>query len=210
MNRNPNMPRFLLASLCLHLAIAVPWLSAFQFSGHRETVLTVTLDAPERPIAPVASRAAGASLTVAEKNVIAEIAPIMTPAPAMAHTAPHASAPENKANKDSTSDDSDGAHTESARAQIQAQLLVELQRYFEYPLLARRRGWEGTVLLSFVVESDGALRRIQVARGSGYDLLDNSAVAAVHRVERLTEARHWLDGRSLQMDIPVIYRLKER
>ena len=209
MNHNPNMPRFLLASLCLHLAIAVPWLSAFQFAGHRETVLTVTLDAPEHATAPAEASAARAR-SAAPPQTAATVATAVMPAAIAAQAAPAVPTLNHTATGRAAPDDGDGLQAESARAKIQAELLLELQRYFEYPLVARRRGWEGTVVLSFVVESDGALRRIQVARSSGYDLLDTSAVAAVHRVERLAEARLWLDGRSLEMNIPVIYRLKER
>jgi protein TonB len=201
------MPRFLLASLGLHVAFLLPWMSVFQFAGHRETVLTVTLEAPEHAAAPAAASTPGRP--VAEKKTVARDAPMALPAGSQA-TALVLPEPASDAGRERAAEDDDGKQSASARAQIQAQLLLDLRRYFEYPLLARRRGWEGTVLLSFVVESDGALRGIEIAHSSGYELLDNSALAAVRRVGRVSEAGRWLGGRSLEMDVPVIYQLKER
>lgn len=101
----------------------------------------------------------------------------------------------------------DGEHGR-ARAQIQARLYTDLARYFDYPYAARLRGWEGTVLLAFNIEADGRLERIRVARSSGYAVLDDSALSALRKVERLAETTAWLQGRELTMRIPVIYRLR--
>jgi len=50
-----------------------------------------------------------------------------------------------------------------------------------YPPLAKRRGWEGTVLLLVEVLPNGACRDIQIKQTSGYTLLDKAAVKAVKR-----------------------------
>ena len=51
----------------------------------------------------------------------------------------------------------------------------------DYPTLAKRRGWEGQVLLEVEVLSDGTPGKIQVSRSSGRDVLDNAALKAVKR-----------------------------
>ncbi|WNW13240.1 energy transducer TonB [Pseudomonas sp. DTU_2021_1001937_2_SI_NGA_ILE_001] len=51
----------------------------------------------------------------------------------------------------------------------------------EYPSLAQRRGWEGTVLLRVHVQADGKPSDIQIQRSSGRDALDNAAISAVKR-----------------------------
>ena len=100
------------------------------------------------------------------------------------------------------------------RAELRNQLLGELQtrlsRYLVYPLLARERGWEGTVVLGLRVESNGHLDRIRVEQSSGYAVLDRSALNSLSRVGRLVEVSDWLDGRSMNMQLPVIYRLVEK
>ncbi len=49
----------------------------------------------------------------------------------------------------------------------------------EYPLLARRRGYEGSVLLAFVVKADGTCGDIRVLETSGHEVLDQAAVRAL-------------------------------
>lgn len=94
-----------------------------------------------------------------------------------------------------------------ARNQLLGQLQTRLSRYLVYPPLARHRGWEGTVLLVLSVEPNGQLDKIHVARSSGYAVLDNSALNSLKRIGQLVEARDWLDGRSVDLQLPVIYRL---
>lgn len=48
-----------------------------------------------------------------------------------------------------------------------------------YPKLARRRGWEGSVLLELVVAADGRVVEAAVLESSGRDLLDDAACDAV-------------------------------
>ncbi|BAV33321.1 TonB family protein [Sulfuricaulis limicola] len=89
------------------------------------------------------------------------------------------------------------------------ELRTRLSRYLTYPPLARSRGWEGTVWLSLRVESDGQLDKIRLERSSGYAVLDNSALNSLQRIGNLVEARVWLEGRGVDMQLPVIYRLIE-
>lgn len=101
----------------------------------------------------------------------------------------------------------DGDEHGRAKAQIRAQLNADLARYFDYPYVARLRGWEGTVLLGLRVASDGRLDKIRIERSSGYAVLDNSALNSLNRLGQLAEASAWLNGRGLDMQLPVIYRL---
>ena len=48
-----------------------------------------------------------------------------------------------------------------------------------YPLLARKRGYQGTVLLEVLVSKDGKAASIQVSRSSGYKILDRAAIKGV-------------------------------
>jgi protein TonB len=48
-----------------------------------------------------------------------------------------------------------------------------------YPLLAKRRGWEGTVTLDIELRADGSVGDIKVAQSSGHALLDQAAMDKV-------------------------------
>ncbi len=50
-----------------------------------------------------------------------------------------------------------------------------------YPGIARRRGWEGTVLVSFLVCKDGTVQGISIVESSGHQLLDRNAVATIRK-----------------------------
>lgn len=77
-----------------------------------------------------------------------------------------------------------------------------VQRHLVYPSVARRRGWEGKVTLSFIVGGDGRVREIAVLESSGRGLLDRHAVETVKQIScfpaAVAEAR---------IIIPVVYRL---
>ncbi|MEJ2452372.1 MAG: energy transducer TonB [Gammaproteobacteria bacterium] len=93
------------------------------------------------------------------------------------------------------------------RDRVLSRLQINLRRYISYPPLARRQGWQGRVLLAFSIEADGKIRNIHVAAGSGYAILDSSAVAALAELQRLQPAAA-LPGQRLELQLPVIYRLQ--
>jgi TonB family protein len=49
----------------------------------------------------------------------------------------------------------------------------------EYPVRARREGWQGTVVVQVVLSSNGTIRSLNVLKSSGYDILDRAAVEAI-------------------------------
>jgi protein TonB len=109
----------------------------------------------------------------------------------------------------------DPSPTTSAQQQQEAQhnfLLGQvrslLAQYLSYPPRARRRGWEGEVLVGFRVDVNGRLGNVHLARSSGYSLLDESALAALGRITRIPLS----ESQSLQpmeLQLPVVYQLRE-
>lgn len=83
-----------------------------------------------------------------------------------------------------------------------------LGRHLVYPRLAVRRGWEGKVILSFRLLADGRIDNIAVSRSSGHAILDHAARKGLQRLRRIEDAIDWLQGRSLDLEIPVHYRLR--
>jgi protein TonB len=49
----------------------------------------------------------------------------------------------------------------------------------EYPALARRRHWQGTVLLEVMVSREGKVLQVRVSESSGREVLDEAALRAV-------------------------------
>jgi protein TonB len=77
-----------------------------------------------------------------------------------------------------------------------------------YPDLARRRGWEGRVVLRVTVDVTGRPTDVAVGTTSGYPLLDEAAASAV-RDWKFTPAR--LAGVPVMaaVDVPVTFRLTD-
>lgn len=48
-----------------------------------------------------------------------------------------------------------------------------------YPRVARRRGWEGTVYLSALLDTEGTVLTVEIVKSSGYAVLDEAALEAV-------------------------------
>jgi protein TonB len=56
-----------------------------------------------------------------------------------------------------------------------------IQGNIEYPEKARRMIWKGTVVMSFVITSDGHVESVLILRSSGFSVLDHNAIEAIHR-----------------------------
>lgn len=77
-----------------------------------------------------------------------------------------------------------------------------------YPFEARRRGWEGTVLLSVEILENGRPERITVKQSSGYTVLDEAALGAVRRWTFIPAQRDGQPIRS-QAEVPIVFSLRK-
>ena len=75
-----------------------------------------------------------------------------------------------------------------------------------YPRLARRKGWEGTVLLAVEVLPTGRVNTVRVAQSSGYAMLDRAATQAV-RKWRFSVSGVQDSGVNTTVEIPVTFAL---
>ena len=93
---------------------------------------------------------------------------------------------------------------------VRAALHEALLPRFDYPAVARRRGWQGRVRIGLHVEADGDLTRIHLVESSGHALLDRAAVKNVTELRSVPAATQWLNGVDMDMILPVRYQLHER
>jgi periplasmic protein TonB len=76
-----------------------------------------------------------------------------------------------------------------------------------YPLLARRNGEQGTVLLRVLVTRDGAPANVSVDRTSGFSQLDQAALETV-KTWRFAPARRGQQAVEAWVLVPVVFRLE--
>jgi len=77
----------------------------------------------------------------------------------------------------------------------------------QYPLIARRRGYEGSVLLEVLVKKDGRAGSIRLARSSGYEVLDRAAIKGV-RTWLFHPAKRGDESVEMWVEIPIRFQLK--
>ncbi len=102
-------------------------------------------------------------------------------------------------------------------SQLGEQLLLALESYFNYPLKARRKGWQGEVRLSVAIGRHGKVTAVRLVSSSGYAVLDQAAIKSMSKVGEIDLARlqrrssdqllHQTLPQPLQVEIPIAYRL---
>ena len=77
-----------------------------------------------------------------------------------------------------------------------------------YPLVARRMGWQGKVVLNVEVLESGLPGQIMLQQSSGHDVLDNAALNSV-RTWRFVPARHGGEPVARRFLVPIPFILHE-
>lgn len=72
-----------------------------------------------------------------------------------------------------------------------------------YPSTARRMGWEGKVLVSFVINNDGFVSDIKIVESSGFGILDKNAVETVKKASPFPRPPV-----RAELVMPVVYELR--
>ncbi|MDD4927958.1 MAG: energy transducer TonB [Gallionella sp.] len=76
-----------------------------------------------------------------------------------------------------------------------------------YPMVARRMGWEGRVVLNVEVLAEGACGAVNVFRSSGREVLDNAAMSTV-KGWRFSPARHAGRAVTQWFKVPINFSLE--
>jgi len=95
-----------------------------------------------------------------------------------------------------------------SKARVISILYKELNKYFIYPGLAQKRNWQGKVLLSLRVTSNGKINNVQLNSSSGYNILDQAAINSLIKVGYLPKISSWLHY-DIDLKLPVVYQLTE-
>ena len=105
-----------------------------------------------------------------------------------------------------------GEEHRSARTSLDEPISVATPDYREnsppvYPLLARRRNYEGIVLLDVLVRQDGTVGSIRLARSSGHKSLDQSAMRGVRKWS-FHPGKKGGEAVEMWVKVPIRFRLK--
>lgn len=78
-----------------------------------------------------------------------------------------------------------------------------VQKEARYPAVARSRGLEGKVVVSFSIKATGELGAVAVASSSGCSVLDENTILAVRRAAPFSGLT-----REVMLTLPITYRLE--
>jgi TonB family protein len=196
-----RLRHFVVASLVAHIALLQNLAGVRPMDLHNSAPIVVTLNLsktataePERKTTSRNNTPPGRNPPVTSDAVLPQAALVPPQRAALAST-----------------DASPTQSHETVKQGLQDLLATQLRPFFakEYPLVARSRGWQGKVLLAFTVTAEGRLHDAAVAQSSGYSVLDRAAINSLRHFDRHADAARWLNGKSLYIELPVIYRLTE-
>lgn len=86
-------------------------------------------------------------------------------------------------------------------------LRTAIERFKEYPLMARRQRLEGIVKVSCQISREGELRDARVVSTAGYSILDSAALRTVRSVGRFPPVPIELEGEPFSFVAPITFRL---
>ena len=95
------------------------------------------------------------------------------------------------------------------KAYVISRLNTEIQHNFKYPRLAIRNGWQGKVILGLSINPQGYIENAHIKIGSGYRILDQSALNALLSIKNIQKAENKFIIDQQEITIPVIYRLQK-
>jgi len=76
-----------------------------------------------------------------------------------------------------------------------------------YPMIARKRGYQGKVILDVLVDENGRAREVIINESSGYVILDRAAATAVADW-KFEPAKRGLIAVPMRVKVPVVFRLE--
>ncbi|MDU0460620.1 MAG: energy transducer TonB [Geobacteraceae bacterium] len=82
-----------------------------------------------------------------------------------------------------------------------------LERNKEYPALALRGRFEGTVTVRFTIRNDGSVGSAGIVKSSGYNLLDQSALRTVHISAPFPNPPETTGSGETSVSVPLVYKM---
>ena len=214
-----NLSWFLCLSVAAHAALLSAWQMPVYPPGNSGRALQLSItqragDSREQPsplTEPAAQAAANPELPHQAEEAVTRMATRHNSAPRPAHQAGPAQTRSATAAIETVTAAAAVASNpvlqrEETDRHLHNSVMELLSRELTYPPIARRKGWQGIVKLELHIEADGSITDLQLAETSGYSILDRAAMQCL-QFARLPGAARWLQGKTIDIVVPVEYRL---
>lgn len=81
-------------------------------------------------------------------------------------------------------------------------------KYLRYPQRARKRGQEGSVRLSVVIDRNGNVKAVETVQKSRYALLNKEAAGAIKRADPFPPMPDNVKGDEFSFSLPIVFRIQ--
>lgn len=98
---------------------------------------------------------------------------------------------------------------EGSIQQFRQNILIATRRYKRYPAQAMEKGWQGRVVIHLVIGSNGLTQSFAIKTSSGFQMLDETALDMVKKGRPLVQVPVALRGQQFEVDVPVVFDLRE-
>lgn len=78
-----------------------------------------------------------------------------------------------------------------------------VRKHLKYPYIARKMGWEGKVVVSFVLTKEGKIKEVKIEKSSGYQILDENTVSTLYFCAKYFP----VPPIDVKIKLPVVYKL---
>lgn len=93
--------------------------------------------------------------------------------------------------------------------QYRLNLAREARRFKHFPQFARDRGWEGVAVVVVSTMAGTPLPRVSLTQSSGFEMLDDEALALVAQAVNTAVLPDSLRNRTFALTLPIHYRLDD-
>jgi protein TonB len=76
-------------------------------------------------------------------------------------------------------------------------------KHLKYPQIAKKMGWKGKVVVSFLIKENGNVENSKILTSSGYEVLDRNVMETIHEVQPFPKPPV-----RAELIIPVVYALR--
>lgn len=92
------------------------------------------------------------------------------------------------------------------RSLYRAELRAQIEKNKTYPVLAKRLGQQGTVVVAFTLLEDGKIKDVKIDQPSRYEHLNASALEAVKKVEKFKPIPKEIGEAMMEIKVPINFK----
>lgn len=96
----------------------------------------------------------------------------------------------------------------SAVANYADLLANHVSQFKYYPRMAIEHRWQGDVIVHIEIAEDGSVVSAKILKSSGYEILDNEAMAMIRKASPLPKPTESLKNKSFSVALPIQFLLK--